>query len=461
MIQPGQHIHCIGIGGFGISAIARILLLRGYKITGSDRNSNALSQALAQQGVTIYQGHDPAHIHGADAVIATSAVPDDHVEILAAQAAGIPVYRRKQILPFLLQGYRVIAVAGTHGKTTTTAMIVHILQQTGKSPSYIVGGIMPTTGTNADVGSSDLFVIEADEYGDMFHGLSPDVIVLTSLEYDHPDYFPTEAAMYDSFQHFIKQVHPHGTIIPCMDYPAAFNIVTHAPKSANIIPYGQDERAAMRAVNIRMTNQQTLFDVHMMAGALRVNAGTVTLGVPGEHNVLNALGALIAADVVGVVFEQSAAALASFQSAGRRFERRGVVDDIIVIDDYAHHPTAVKATLQAARLRYPNKQIWAVWQPHMYSRTQRLIQDYATAFDAADHILVTDIYAAREAPIPGIDAAWTASHIPRARYTASLDQTTACLLAEVQPGSVIIIMSAGDAPKIGQDFLAKYGSIAT
>lgn len=459
MIQPGQRVHCIGIGGFGISAIARILMLRGYALSGSDRGSSVFTLAFEQQGVTVYKGHDAAYVQGADAVIATSAVPDDHVEIVAARAAGIPVYRRKEILPFLLQDYRVIAVAGTHGKTTTTAMIVHILQQAGKDPSYIVGGVLPTTGTNAGVGSSNLFVIEADEYGDMFHGLSPEVIVLTSLEYDHPDYFLTEQAMEDSFRQFASQIKPRGTIIPCVDYPSAFKIANET--GANILSYGMDESAEMRVMDLRVEGEKLLFDVHALAGKLRVNTGTVTLGVPGKHNALNALGAILATDVMGVIFAQSVDALASFQSAGRRFELRGSVNDIMVIDDYAHHPTAVKTTLEAARLRYPDKTIWAVWQPHMYSRTQQLMADYTTAFDAADHVLVMDIYAAREAPIPGVDGAWTASQIQGARYSGNLEQTTGMLLAEVQSGAVIIIMSAGDAPKIGQDFLTTYGSLAT
>jgi len=460
----GEHVHIIGVGGFGMSAIARILLERGFKVSGSDRRGNDLTGALKRDGAAIYIGHEATHINGADKVIATSAVPDDHIEIVAAYAAEVPVYRRRDVLTALMTDHKVIAVAGTHGKTTTTSMVVHILRECGLDPSYIVGGVMANTGTNAGVGSQPLFVIEADEYGDMFLGLQPDTIVLTSLEYDHPDFFPTEAAMLDKFRAFLELLQPGGTLIACVDYPLIRTMLEALPERGhNRITYGMgEERAAsMQVHKLQTEGSTTTFELHVVTGGqISINAGPVELAVPGAHNALNAVGALAAVDVHQAMLPNAIQAIASFKSTGRRFEIRGEVYDVIVVDDYAHHPTAIKATLQAARQRYPGRIVWAVWQPHMYSRTQQLLDAYRTAFSDADAVVVTDIYAAREEPITGVDGASTAAQIDHAnaRHAGDLASTAALLLKEVRPNSVIVIMSAGDAPQVGEQFLAGYRS---
>lgn len=439
-----QRIHIVGIGGAGMSAIARILLLQGNIISGSDRSAgNSLTAALVAEGAIVYQGHAAEHVQGADLVLATSAVPDDHVELAAARASGIPVYRRKDYMAQLMRGKKVIAVAGTHGKTTTTAMIVHVLQECGHDPSYIVGGVMANTNTNAGVGSGDAFVIEADEYGDMFHGLRPDVVVLTNLEYDHPDYFASEATMLASFIRFLRipgETSYPGRLIVCSDSPLAMRAA--AESSRDITTYGS--QGDYRVIGY----ESGQFDV---AHGERV-VGQMRLDLPGEHNAHNALAALLVVDLQPEAF----AALAAYRSTGRRFEVRGEVNDVVVIDDYAHHPTAIRVTLVAARQRYPGRAIWAVWQPHMYTRTRALIDDYASAFVAADHVVITDIYAAREAPIAGVDGSWTASRIqhPGACYGGGLADTTALLLREVQAPAVIVVMSAGDAPQISAGFLS-------
>ena len=460
----GEHIHIIGVGGFGMSAIARILLERGFKVSGSDRRGNALTAALERDGATIYIGHEATHINGADKVIATSAVPDDHIEIVAANAAELPVYRRRDVLAALMADHKVIAVAGTHGKTTTSSMVVHILRECGLDPSYIVGGVMANTGTNAGVGSQPLFVIEADEYGDMFLGLQPDTIILTSLEYDHPDFFPTEAAMLDKFRAFLELLQPGGTLISCADYPLIRTMLETLPgRSHNRITYGMgdEQSASMQVHQLQTEGDTTTFELHVVTGGqISINAGKVALAVPGAYNALNAVGALAAADVHQAMLPNAIQATAGFKSTGRRFEVRGEAHDVIVVDDYAHHPTAIKATLQAARQRYPERTLWAVWQPHMYSRTQQLLDTYRSAFSDADTLLVTDIYAAREEPIPGVDGASTAAQIDHttARHSGDLAATAQILLQEVQPNSVIVIMSAGDAPQIGEQFLAEYRS---
>lgn len=456
---PGQRVHVIGIGGFGMSAIARILLLRGLTVTGSDRSRSELAAALAQAGATIHDSHCAEHVQGADMVIATSAVADDHVEIVAARAAGIPVYRRRDVLAALMEGHTVIAVAGTHGKTTTTAMIVHLLRECGRDPSYIVGGVMPNTGTNAGLGEGGVFVIEADEYGRMFHGLKPDVAVLTSLEYDHPDYFVTEADMRQAFADFLVRVTPNGRLVVCADDANALAIARAAAGRRDVVTYGVDHpgQVDLSAIKTQINaDGSTTFDVQVGFGHLRQVVASARLTVPGLYNVRNALAALAVVDGLGVFIPDAAPALRTFASAGRRFELRADVGGVAIIDDYAHHPTAIRVTVEAARQRYPQRMLWVVWQPHMYSRTQRLIDDYATAFAGADHVLVTDIYAAREEPIAGVDAVWAAAQLRDvdARASGSLQHTVRLLRDRVSAPAVILILSAGNAPQIGQDYLA-------
>lgn len=456
--SPAQHVHIIGIGGFGMSAIARILLGRGLRVSGSDRNSNGLTAALVRDGATIYEGHDAAHVNGANMVLTTSAVPADHVEILAALSQNIPVYKRSDIMAALTAGQQTIAIAGTHGKTTTTAMTAHILRETGRDPSYIIGGVLRTTGQNAGVGHGAAFVVEADEYDNMFHGLKPQVAVVNNVEWDHPDFFPSPGDLNRAFARFIRLLPPDGLLVACADDPAASlfansRVSTQQPA----ITYGiTNPQADWRAANIRVENGGTAFEV--------VGRGEVRLRLPGAHNVLNAMAALIAADHQGVPFPEAAAALATFEGTGRRFELRADVDGIAVIDDYAHHPTAIRVTLEAARARYPERALWAVWQPHTYSRTRTLMEDYAAAFDHADHVLVTDIFPAREEPIPGVNSAAIIAAIKRhnpsldARHTPTLTDTAALLDAEVGAPAALLIMSAGDAPQVGIEFLKRQGT---
>lgn len=453
---PGQHIHFVGIGGSGLSPIARILLERGYKISGSDRATNAMTDALARDGATIYQGHDAAHINGADMLIITSAV-QTNAEIEAAQAAGIPVYKRKDMMSALMTGKKVIAVAGTAGKTTTTALVTHLLREGGKNPSYIVGGILANTGTNAGNGSDDAFVIEADEYDNMFHGLRPNIALITNIDYDHPDFFKTEAEMFDSFRVFAEQV--EGIVLLCIDNLGAKRLYQELLQAGKkVYSYGLSENADYRASNIRVeADGSTTFEINFAGGS-----NSIRSPLPGNHNVQNVLGAaVIAHQFCDVSFEAIAQAVATFQGTGRRFELLGEVDGITVIDDYAHHPAKIRATLQAARSRYPDHEIWAVWQPHTYSRTQTLMADFAASFDDADHVIVTEIYAARENPLPGVDGKTVTETITAQQkhksvnFSATLDNSITLLLTKVTKPAIIVVMSAGDASRIGYDYLLK------
>ncbi|HLV36163.1 MAG TPA: UDP-N-acetylmuramate--L-alanine ligase [Spirillospora sp.] len=451
---PGQHIHIVGIGGFGMSALARVLLHQGYYVSGSDRRPNALMQALEREGAVIFEREDAQNVLGAEMVIATSAAQPDHVELAMARALGIPVYKRSDIIAEVMSGQVGIAVAGTHGKTTTTAMIAHILIETRQNPSYIVGGILRSTGHNAGVGTGRAFVIEADEYDYMFLGLRPQVAVVTNVEYDHPDFFKTPNDLVRAFNQFVDLLPEDGLLIAGVDDPTAA-ILAHNRLAAGwpVVTFGiRNPQADWRAMNIHLDSQyQTVFEV-VRAGK---KVGTVRLQIPGDFNVLNALAALIVADQQGVPLADAAYALEGFQGAGRRFQLRGEVGGVLVIDDYAHHPTAIKATLDAARQRFRTRSIWAVWQPHTYSRIQALWDAYLTAFGSADHVLITDIYAAREDPLPGISAGELAATIqhPDVHHTPALDDALNYLMRHAQPPAAIIIMSAGDAPLIGVNYL--------
>lgn len=453
---PGQHIHLVGIGGSGLSAIARVLLHQGFYISGSDRMQNDQTRALAADGAVIYEGHDARHVEGAELVIISSAVPPDHVEVQAAQTRGIPVYKRSDIIADIMSGQEGIAVAGTHGKTTTTAMVTHILLETGQRPSYIIGGTLRSTGQNAGVGTGSAFVIEADEYDNMFHGLRPQTAILTSVEWDHPDFFPTPNDMMRSFSSFVALLPQDGWLIACADDSSAVifaenRLVAGMP----VATYGiHNPQSHWRATNVRVTaDGQSAFEVVHRRQVL----ASVRLQTPGRHNVLNALAAIIAAYTQGVPVAEAARALQSFRGTGRRFEVRGEVGGVIVIDDYAHHPTAIRVTLDAARGRYPGAVLWAVWQPHTFSRTQQLLEDYSHAFDAADHVRVTEIYAAREKPVAGVNGESVAAAIqhPDAKHVAGLEVLAEQLDREVIAPAVVLVMSAGDAPAVGKSLFEK------
>ena len=453
-LLPGTRVHIIGIGGAGLSAIARILLERGCAVSGSDLQTSDISHRLAAAGARVTQGHRAENVRGADLVLATSAVADDHIEVAAAESQSLPVYRRRAFMRSLLRGFDTIAVAGTHGKTTTTSMIIHILETAGVSPSYIVGGAMGNTGKNAAVGCGDAFVIEADEYDNMFHGLDPNLAVVTNVEHDHPDFFASEEDLIVAFRRFVDLLGNDGTLIACADDRGARELADRRRRGGAVaLTYGIDAAEAdWRATELDFSGTCTRFTVTRNGSAL----GEVELDVPGRHNALNALAALIAADERGVTFAPAATALSSFIATARRFEIRGVRQGVVVVDDYAHHPTEIKVNLQAARLRYPQHQIWAIWQPHTYSRVKQFWSQFAGAFEEADRVLVTPIYAAREAPIDGVTSpALVAEMRTRqpATYTPSFDAAVDRLTRSVQAPAVVLIFSAGDANIIADKYL--------
>ncbi|MDL1900717.1 UDP-N-acetylmuramate--L-alanine ligase [Anaerolineae bacterium CFX9] len=454
LFQPGSRIHLVGIGGTGMSAIARVMLQQGYLISGSDRSASPFTEALSAMGATVYIGHDAAHIHGAQALIATSAANDQNPEIAAAKAKGLPIFRRSEMIGALLRGRRVIAAAGTHGKTTTTGMIAHILREAQRDPGFIIGSVLKSAGTNAELGRGADFVIEADEYDYMFLGLEPAAAVVTSVEWDHPDFFPTAEAFTEAFDRFAGRILPGGVLIACAD-DAGANALAHRREmnGGRVVRYGTAAGVDVRLTDVTDRGDETRFSLHFpQEGMIEVR-----LPLTGLHNALNAAAAITAARWHGVDLRTAAAALAGFSGTGRRFEVRADRGGIAVIDDYAHHPTAIRVTLAGARARYPDRAIWAVWQPHTFSRTQALIEGYATAFGAADHVIVTPIYAAREQPSAGIDGAWAAGRIAEHHRDVvavnSLSEAAGLLRERVRPPAAIVIFSAGDAPQIGLEYL--------
>ncbi len=446
-----EHVHLIGIGGSGLSAIARVLLEKGFRVSGSDRMLSNVTTALVEAGVQVFKGHDPANIGSADVVVRSSAIPDNNVEILAAQKAGIPVLKRAEFLDVLLNGSRVIAVAGTHGKTTTTSMIAWMLSSADKDPSFILGGISTNLGTNAHAGNGGEFVIEADEYDNMFLGIKPDIAVVTNIEHDHPDCFPTEEDYFGAFSKFTANIKPGGLLIACADDPGAARLMQEFKHKMRIKPYSLSD--------LKINGSE------LGGQAFSYQGNRMVLQVPGFHNLQNALAALLVAEEIGLPLAVGTAALVRFQGTGRRFEMLGEAAGVIVINDYAHHPTEIRATLSAARQRFSDHRIWAVWQPHTFSRTRQLAEAFADAFEDVDFVVVTEIYAAREQkPKDGFSALriverMQASGLAVTRgsgevyYIPALEQVTEFLLERLTTGDVLVILSAGDADIIGKDVL--------
>jgi UDP-N-acetylmuramate--alanine ligase len=448
-----QHVHLVGIGGAGLSAIATVLLEQGYTISGSDLRASPVTERLARLGATVHVGHDAANLGNADLVVISSAVPGGNPEVDEAQRRGIPVIKRAEWLGGMMAGRRGVAVAGTHGKTTTTAMIALILRDAGLAPTFIVGGDIPQLGTNAAAGLGDVFVIEADEYDHTFLGLRPEIAVVTVVEWDHPDCYPTPEAMVEAFRQFVQLVPHHGLVIACGDDPGVANVLaTDGPGQAPLRRYGLNDGNDWRAVEVR-PNAHGGYDFEVQVRCTSI--GTVSLAVPGMHNVKNSLAALSVADRLDVPFGRAAATLAGFTGVGRRFEVKGEAGGILVIDDYAHHPTEIRATLAAARTRYPGRPIWAVFQPHTFSRTRALLDDFAAAFGDADHVVILDIFPARETDDGSVNSRDIVARMrhPDARLIGPLEEAAGYLAGRLRPGDVLITLGAGDGYRVGERIL--------
>lgn len=452
-LRQGMHVHLVGIGGIGLSAIARVLHGWGYTISGSDRQPSALTEALAGEGILVYTGHHAANVAGADLVVISSAIPSHNPEVEEAKRLGLPIARRSQFLADLTRGKMTIAIAGTHGKTTTTAMIAWMLTAANLDPTFVVGGVLQNLGTNAAAGRGRHFVIEADEYDRAFLGLRPDVAVITTLEHDHPDCYPTLGDMQAAYGQFVDQIVPGGVLIASEDDRARELAQAWQARAGRLTIYGLGPAWDWHAEQIRQ-GATTEFEVWHAGERL----GSCGLQLAGCHNVSNALAALAVAQEVGIEFRAAAEALAEFRGTERRFEVKGQAGGVTIVDDYAHHPTEIRATLAAARARYSGRPLWAVFQPHTYSRTAALLDQFGTAFGDADHVLVIGIYAAREHDTLGMSGSQVAERIrqaghPDASYVEQLDEAVAVLLERAQADAVVLTLGAGDGYLVGDKLL--------
>jgi len=449
-----RHIHMVGIGGIGMSGMAEILLLKDYKVTGSDANKGETIPRLEKLGAEISIGHDAENIEGADVVVYTSAVKaEENIETKAALEQGIPVIKRAEMLAELMRMKYGIGIAGTHGKTTTTTLTGHVVQDGSFDPTIIVGGkVHSFSKTNAVVGEGDIFVVEADEFDRTFLRLSPSLAVITNVEADHLDIYDNLDDVKQAFIDFANKVPFYGAVVLCLDDSNVRSIIPEIDR--RIISYGLTPQAQIRAVDIEPDQFNTTFTVLNNDEKL----GDITLKAPGEHNVKNALAAVAIGIELNIKFKEIKSGLERYEGVFRRFQLKAEIDDIMVIDDYAHHPTEVQATLDAARSGWEDRRIIAVFQPHLYSRTQNLYKEFGLSFFDAEVCVITDVYPSREEPIEGVtgkliaDAAKEYGH-RQVYYVEDKKALPAKLKDLAQPGDVIITMGAGDIYEYGQEFV--------
>jgi UDP-N-acetylmuramate--alanine ligase len=454
-LARGGAVHFVGISGAGMSALAELVLRAGGRVTGCDLRPGAVGGALSELGATIWEGHDPGHVEAAVAVVTTAAVPADHPELAAARARGLPVLKRAEALGALVNRGRVLAIAGTHGKTTTTAMTTAILVEAGLDPTGFVGGHVPGWVGGLRAGSDELFVVEADEYDRSFLTLCPEVAVVTAVDADHLDIYGSIEGVEAAFREFVAAVPASGLIAACVDDPGARRLLSGVA-GARGLGYGLSPEATLRAVAVMARGRGTTFVVEERGERL----AEVELGVPGLHNVRNALAAIAAARHVGADLAAASRALRGFHGVARRFEEVGEAAGIVVVDDYAHHPTEIAATVAAARSAYPEQRLVVAFQPHLYTRTRDFAQQFGEALAGADEVWITDVYPAREAPLPGVTgemvvAAARAAGAHEVHYRPELEALAAGLAGGLRRGDLLVTMGAGNITEVGREVLGR------
>ena len=449
------HIHFIGIGGISMSGLAEILLERGFTVSGSDAHESELTDKLTAHGAKVVYGQRAENItDDIDAVVYTAAVHPDNPEYAAAAAKNLPILSRAELLGQLMKNYeKSIAVSGTHGKTTTTSMLTEILMDEKKNPTISVGGMLDSIGGNIRVGGPELFVTEACEYTNSFLSFFPNMEIILNIEADHLDFFKDIEDIRHSFRKFAQLLPDDGTLIVNSEIEHLDQLTKGL--TCKIVTYGMDASSDYYASNITFDEfAHPSFDCYKGDTLL----GHFVLHVPGIHNVSNALASIALADQMGVSMEHTRIGLEKFGGTKRRFEKKGEIGGVTIIDDYAHHPTEIEATLHAAH-NYPHKKLWCVFQPHTYTRTKALMDDFAKALTLADHVVLADIYAAREMDTLGISSSMLAEKVNAlggcADYFDSFDKIETCLLENCKPGDVLITMGAGDVVKIGEKLLGE------
>jgi UDP-N-acetylmuramate--alanine ligase len=448
-------VHFAGIGGAGMSGIARIMLARGVTVSGSDSAASAALTELEALGARVHVGHSAAHLGDADTLVVSSAIRPDNPELAEARRRGIRVLHRAAALAALMWGRRVIAVTGTHGKTTTTSMIATVLRETGADPGYVIGGVLAATGTSAADGGGPDFVAEADESDGSFLMLPADAAVVTNVEADHLDNYGTAEAYRASFGEFVSRISPGGLLVTCADDPGARDLAGAQGPAAGgglrVRSYGESADADYRVTGARTTGMETAVRVESQPGPFGIIDVSIALHVPGLHNALNAAAAFATAVELGVPPERAAAALASYRGAARRMEPKGEAGGVRVLDTYAHHPTELAADLRAARAIAGAGRVIAVFQPHLYSRTRIFAAEFGAALALADEVVVLDVYAAREDPEPGVTGKLVADAVPggAARYVEAAADVPRVVASFAAPGDLVLTMGAGDVTRLG------------
>ena len=454
MFKRYQHIHFVGVGGVGMSGIAEILLNLGYRVSGSDQKRNETIERLERLGAKIFIGHAAANVEGVHVLVYSSAVSRDNIEVQTARQSQIPTIPRAEMLAELMRLKYGIAVAGTHGKTTTTSMVGAVLAEGRFDPTIVVGGRVTSLGSNARLGQGEYLVAEADESDGSFLKLAPTIAVVTTIDAEHLDHYGTLEAVREAFLAFVNKVPFYGAVVLCLDQPNIQMLIPRVEK--RIIPYGLESGAELVARRLKLSGMTSRFDVYHRGTRL----GECTLQIPGRHNVLNALAAIGVGLDLEIPFPTIQKALAAFAGVQRRFQIRGTAGGVTVVDDYGHHPAEVRATLAAAKAGFDSRVV-TVFQPHRYSRTLHLRQEFLTAFNQADVLVVMDIYAAGEAPIPGVSAADLADGI-RAHghrnviYLGSDRMRIVDYVCEIsRPGDLVLTLGAGDVSQLGSDILRR------
>jgi len=439
----GKRIHFIGIGGAGMSGLARIALSHGITVSGSDAKDSSVVIALSALGATVSTSHSASHVDGADLVVYSTAISANNPERARAAELKIPILTRAAALAVLMSESKSIAVAGTHGKTTTSSMLAVALQACGADPSFAIGGTITASGSNAHRGTGEIFVAEADESDGSFIEYNPFAAIVTNVEHDHVDFFPTPESVAQAFRDFVATIKSDGFLTYCAD-DAGSAALASTTKNVQLVSYGASEGADLRIDHIE------LLTMGSTARALwrGKTVGQIELQVPGHHNLLNAAGVLATGLILGFSASELLAGLGTFRGTGRRFELIGTVHGVRVIDDYGHHPTEIQVTLEAARRYAGDGRLIVIFQPHRYSRTQAFASAFATALDAADRAILLEVYAASEKPIDGITSKLITHQMKNGEYIPNFVEVTDSVIGSAQPGDVIMTLGAGDVSSL-------------
>jgi UDP-N-acetylmuramate--alanine ligase len=454
MFRRIQHVHFVGIGGIGMSGIAEVLVNLGFRVSGSDLKRSGVTDRLQQMGIEFTEGHAAANVGDAQVVVCSSAVRNDNPEVFEAQRHSIPVIPRAEMLAELMRlKPHSVAVAGSHGKTTTTSMVATVLGHAGLDPTIVVGGVVGAFGSNAHLGTSDLMVVEADESDRSFLMLTPTIAVVTNIDREHMDYYHDMEDVRACFTSFVNKVPFYGTSILCLDDPNVQAIIPRVERRR--ITYGLSAQADVSAHGVRYDRE---FGSAFTLWRGSEVVGEIELRVPGMHNVYNSLAAIAVGFELEVPFERIAGALSTFSGAHRRFQFKAEVDGVLVIDDYGHHPTEIRATLAAAKIGSGGRRTVVLFQPHRYTRTHDLMGEFARSFNNADTLLISEIYAASEEPIEGVTGETLTDAIKRyghkdVHYIGGLEGAAQTIRERVQPGDMVITMGAGTVNRVGDQIV--------